>query len=75
MLSPLTGIIFPYFFLNIKNPFNGYFNNILTLFAGASSAKDWFGTSHSNILPSVPRDKILKLVYDLPGGLKAHQLI
>ena len=57
--SPLTGIIAPYFFLNIKKPLIGYFNKAFTLAGGASSVIDCAGTYHNNILPSVPRERIL----------------
>lgn len=59
MAKPLTGIIAPYFFLNNKNPFIGYFNNIFNLWGVAYSEIDALGTYHKSIFPSVPKDKIL----------------
>ena len=56
IVSPLTGIITFYFFLNIKNPLIGYFNSV---FVFVSSDKAWFWTYQSKILPSAPRDNIL----------------
>ena len=56
---PDTGIIDPYFFLNIKNPLIGYFNNNFNLCGDVSYNIDWFGTYHNNIFPSVPKDSRL----------------
>lgn len=35
ILKALTGIITPYFFLNIENPLIGFLNNVFSLFGGA----------------------------------------
>jgi hypothetical protein len=56
MVNPLTGITTFYFFLNIRNPFNGYF---IMVFIFVYSTKAWFWTSQSKILPSEPKDRML----------------
>lgn len=59
MLNALTGIITPYFFLNIENPLIGFLKRVFVLFTATYSPNEALGTYHNNILPSVAKDKTL----------------
>jgi hypothetical protein len=59
IVKPLTGIISPYFLLNIRKPLMGYFSNILDFICDPSSVIAWLSTYHNNILPSVAKERIL----------------